>query len=133
MNSLILATAARVVMAMLLIFSLYLLLRGHNEPGGGFVGGLVASSAVLLHGIANGVSATRRLIRVDPRTIAVIGIAVAAAAGFAGALVGAPFLTGIWMFPAGVPIGSPLLFDIGVYLVVFGAVTSLVLALEEET
>ena len=133
MNSLILTTAARVVIAMMMVFSLYLLLRGHNEPGGGFVGGLVASSAILLHGIANGVSATRRLVRVDPRTIAMIGIAVAAAAGVAGVLAGAPFLTGIWIFPAGIPIGSPLLFDIGVYLVVFGAVTSLVLALEEET
>jgi multicomponent Na+:H+ antiporter subunit B len=132
MNSIILTTAARLVTALMLLFSVYLLLRGHNEPGGGFVGGLVAASALFLQAITNGVTATRRALRVEPRVIAVVGVAVAIVAGLAGAVVDAPFLTGVWAFPAGIPLGSPLLFDVGVYLVVVGAVTTLVFALEED-
>ena len=132
MNSLILSTAARAVIALMVLFSLYLLMRGHNNPGGGFVGGLVAASALLLHAIANGVPAARRLLRVDPRAVAMIGVAVAILAGLVAAFLGAPFLTGVWIFPAGVPVGTPLLFDVGVYLVVVGAVSALVFALEED-
>jgi multicomponent Na+:H+ antiporter subunit B len=132
MNSLILSTAARMVIALMVLFSVYLLMRGHNEPGGGFVGGLVAASALLLHAIANGVAATRRMLRVDPRAIAMIGIAVAIAAGLVAAFLGSPFLTGVWAFPAGIPLGTPLLFDVGVYLVVVGGVSTLVFALEED-
>jgi len=132
MNSIILTTAARLVTALMLLFSIYLLLRGHNEPGGGFVGGLVAASALFLHAIANGVAATRRAIFVEPRAIAVFGIAVAIFAGLAAAVLDAPFLSGVWAFPAGIPLGTPLLFDVGVYLVVVGAVTTLVFALEED-
>ncbi len=132
MNSLILSTVARAVIALMVLFSLYLLMRGHNQPGGGFVGGLVAASALLLHAIANGVPATRRMLRVDPRAVAMIGIAVAIAAGLVAAFTDAPFLTGVWAFPGGIPLGTPLLFDVGVYLVVVGAVTTLVFALEED-
>jgi multicomponent Na+:H+ antiporter subunit B len=132
MNSIILTTAARLVAALMLLFSVYLLLRGHNEPGGGFVGGLVAASALFLQAITNGVTATRRALRVEPRVIAVVGVAVAIVAGLAAAVVDAPFLTGVWAFPTGIPLGSPLLFDVGVYLVVVGAVTTLVFALEED-
>lgn len=132
MNSLILSTVAKMVIALMVLFSLYLLMRGHNQPGGGFVGGLVAACALLLHAIANGVPATRRMLRIDPRAIAMIGIAVAIVAGLIAALVGAPFLTGVWAFPAGIPLGTPLLFDVGVYLVVVGAVSALVFALEED-
>jgi multicomponent Na+:H+ antiporter subunit B len=132
MNSIILTTAARLVTAMMLLFSIYLLLRGHNEPGGGFVGGLVAASALFVHAIANGVAVTRRALRVDPRAIAVVGVAVAIVAGLVAAAFGRPFLTGAWIFPAGLPLGTPLLFDVGVYLVVVGAVSTLVFALEED-
>jgi len=132
MNSTILTTAARIVTGLMLLFSVYLLLRGHNEPGGGFVGGLVAASALFLHAIANGVAATRRALRVDPRAIATVGVAVAITAGLVAAAMGRQFLSGAWIFPAGLPLGTPLLFDIGVYLVVLGAVSTLVFALEED-
>lgn len=132
MNSIILATAARFVVGLMLVFSVYLLLRGHNAPGGGFVGGLVAAAALFLHAIANGVAATRRWMRVEPRFLAVLGIAIAIGAGLPAAAVDAPFLTGVWAFPGGLPLGTPLLFDVGVYLVVLGAVTTLVFALEED-
>ncbi len=132
MNSIILTVVARGVIVLMALFSIYLLLRGHNNPGGGFVGGLVAASAVLLHAIANGVPAARRLLRVDPRTIALAGIAIALLAGVMAMITDAPFLTGVWAFLGGLPFGTPLLFDIGVYATVLGAVTTLLLALEEE-
>jgi multisubunit Na+/H+ antiporter MnhB subunit len=72
------------------------------------------------------------MLRVDPRAVAMIGIGVAIVAGLIAAFLGSPFLTGIWAFPAGIPLGTPLLFDVGVYLVVAGAVTTLVFALEED-
>lgn len=133
MKSLILITATRAVTVLMLAFSLYLLIRGHNQPGGGFVGGLVAAAAILLHAIANGAEVTRRRLRIDLRNLCAVGIAVAIAAGLLGAPTGQPFLTGVWIFPGGLPLGSPLLFDVGVYCVVVGAVATLFLALEEET
>ena len=68
MNSLLLRTAARFLVTLLLLFSIFLLLRGHNEPGGGFVGGLVAAGAFALYGLASNVVEARRALRVDTRT-----------------------------------------------------------------
>lgn len=130
MNSLILSAITRLVGLLMLAFSVYLLLRGHNEPGGGFVGGLVAASAVALVAMANGAAAARRALVVEPRLLVVGGLGVATAAGLFAALADEPFLTGLWQFPAGLPLGTPLLFDVGVYLTVFGAVAMLILALE---
>ena len=132
MNSLILATAARLLTPLMLVFSLYLMLRGHNNPGGGFAGGLVAASALMLHTIANGVAAGRRLLRFDPRIITIIGVAVSIVAGLLGLTQAAPFLTGVWLLDKPLAIGSPILFDIGVYLAVLGGIAAILLALEEE-
>ena len=69
MTSSILRTATRFLMPLLLLFALFLLLRGHNEPGGGFVGGLVVAAAFVLYAIAYGVAAGRRALLVDPSTL----------------------------------------------------------------
>jgi multicomponent Na+:H+ antiporter subunit B len=130
MNSLILTAVSRLVGGLMLAFSIYLLLRGHNEPGGGFVGGLVAASAVALIAMANGAASARRALLVEPRVLIVTGLAVAVAAGLLAAFAAKPFLTGLWQVVAGLPLGTPLLFDIGVYFTVFGAVAMLILALE---
>jgi len=76
--SLILSTATRLLLPLLLMFSIFLLLRGHNEPGGGFVGGLVAAAAFALHAIAYSVAATRRLLIIDPRALIGTGLLIAA-------------------------------------------------------
>jgi multicomponent Na+:H+ antiporter subunit B len=137
MNSLILRTSARLVLTLLLIFSIFLLLRGHNDPGGGFVGGLVAAAAFALYGVADGTAATRRALYLDPRTIIAIGLLIAAGTGAAALFVGDPFLTAGWGdldFP-GLPsltLGTPLLFDAGVFLVVLGVTQTIILALAEE-
>ena len=138
MNSLILNVATRVLVALMLLFSVYMLLRGHNEPGGGFIGGLIAAIGFALYAIAHGTAAARRALRLEPRVIAMAGLGLALLAGLGAALAAEPLFTGQWRFfgaedgDKGLPISTVLLFDIGVYLVVVGAVLTLVLALEEE-
>ena len=139
MDSIILRAATRLLTGLILMFSVYLLLRGHNLPGGGFVGGLFAGIAFSLYGIAFGTEAMRDALKLDPRAIALLGVVAALIAGLMPVATGEPFLTGLWLFlgatpedPKGIPIGTALLFDIGVYLVVAGAVAAMMLALEEE-
>jgi multicomponent Na+:H+ antiporter subunit B len=137
MNSLILSTTARILLPLFIAFSLFLLLRGHNLPGGGFAGGLVASAGLGLRVISSGVADARVTLHVNPRTLAAVGLLVAIAAGLVSLVDGAPFLTGYW-FDIDLPllgethIGTPLLFDVGVYLVVIGAVLTILFTLAEE-
>ena len=76
MTSSILQTAARLLMPLLLLFAVFLLLRGHNEPGGGFVGGLVVAAAFVLYSLAFGVEAARRAVLVRPSTLLGVGLLV---------------------------------------------------------
>jgi len=135
MRSIILSTVIRLLLPLLLIFSVFLLLRGHNEPGGGFVGGLVASAAIVLYALAEGVEKARRLLKIEPRLLIGGGILVALVSGTLPLLFGKPFLTGLWL-PWILPVlghaGTPLLFDLGVYLLVAGMVLMIVLSLMEE-
>lgn len=132
MNSIILRTATRVLVSLMLLFSVFVMMRGHNEPGGGFVGGLIASTGLALFTVAYGPSTVRQAIRIDPRYIAMVGLGTALVAGLIGSIWGQAFLKGIWIEVAGVALGTPVLFDLGVYLVVIGAVMTLILAMEEE-
>lgn len=135
MNSVILVTVSRLLTGLLLVFSVFLLLRGHNLPGGGFAGGLVAASAFVLHALANGFPSARRLLGVAPRLLIGFGLAVAILGGVAGMLAGRPFLTGLWdktPLPVIGKLGTPLLFDAGVYFTVFGVVCLIVFSLGGE-
>ena len=137
MNSPILRTVSRLLVGLMLTFSLFLLWRGHNEPGGGFIGGLFAAAALIVHGLADGPGAMRRVLRFDPRQIAMLGLLVGIASGLLALLADRPFLSGLWLFVGatetakGLALGTPLLFDVGVYLVVVGGVAGMVVALEE--
>jgi multicomponent Na+:H+ antiporter subunit B len=134
-NSLILRTASRYLMVALLVVSVFILLRGHNEPGGGFIGGLLSAAGITIYGLAHGARAARRLVRFDPRTFLSVGLLCALAAAVAGPLAGRPFLTGLWA-PTPVPgigkVSTVLLFDLGVHLVVLGAVFLVLATLAEE-
>ena len=138
MNSIILRAGTRYLSGILLLFSLYMLIRGHNEPGGGFIGGLIGSTAFVLYAIACGVSEARAALRIMPQNIAMTGLGIALLAGIAAALFGDALFTGQWLFinptetSKGLPLSTVLVFDIGVYLVVFGSILSLVFAMEEE-
>lgn len=129
MNSLILRTSARLLLPALLLFSLIVLLRGHNAPGGGFIGGLIAASGFALHALANGRETALATLRVEPIALLGAGLLLAVLSGVAGMVAGEPFLTHQWaILDLGLttlPLGTALPFDVGVYLVVLGAVTTI--------
>ena len=131
-SSPIFRTAARLLMPLLLLFSLFLLLRGHNQPGGGFVGGLVAAAAFALYGIAFGVRRARQALRVKPLTLLGVGLLVALASGLPAVFRGQPFLTALWAHDP-MTLGTPALFDAGVFLVVTGVVLMMIFNLAEES
>ena len=135
MSSVILRTATRFLMPLLLLFALFLLLRGHNEPGGGFVGGLVVSAAFVLHSTAYGVAASRRALLVETSALLGIGLLVALGSALLAVLTGRPFMTALWgtIGPkeSGIAVGTPLVFDIGVFLAVIGVVLTIVFSLVE--
>ncbi len=132
MNTLILRETTRVLFTLILVFSVSTLLRGHNAPGGGFVGGLIASIACSLYVFVADAQDVRRLIRRDPLKTAAAGLGVAVLSGVIGILAdGSPFLSGQWAEIGGIKLGTPLLFDFGVYLVVVGAVLTFVLEIKE--
>ncbi len=117
--------------ALLALVSLMLLWRGHNLPGGGFIGGLVAACAAVLLALAFGTTRARAVLPLPPVAVLAIGLGIATFAGMIGLIHGEPFLTGNWIFPAGLPLGTPLLFDVGVFLTVLGAVLHMLLRLLE--
>lgn len=136
MNTVIFRTIAPILAAIMVVFSVFVLLRGHNEPGGGFIGGLIAASAVALYGIAAGVEEVRGALKVDPLSIAGFGVFVAGLSGLASLGYQVPFLTGLWTYfnfaGTKVSLSTPMIFDIGVYLVVLGTISAIALALEED-
>ena len=135
MFSVILSTASRYLLPLMLIFSFFLLLRGHNEPGGGFVGGLVAAAAYALYLIANGVEEAKKLLKAEPIKLIAIGLLLAIISAFISVINGQDFMTGVWAkneFPVIGKVGTPLLFDLGVYFLVLGIVTKIIFSLAEE-
>jgi multicomponent Na+:H+ antiporter subunit A len=135
-DSLVLRTLARIAVPLLLLLAGFLLLRGHNAPGGGFIAGLVASSAIVLSVFARGTASMRRLLPVAPEGLLLIGLVVALASGLLATLASAPLLTGLWVsidLPAGLgplKLGTPLLFDVGVFLLVLGFAVSIIVTKE---
>lgn len=137
MKTIILRTASNYMLPLLLVFSVFILLRGHYLPGGGFVGGLIASIAFVLHAFANGLGDTRQLFRFHPGFLMPAGLTVAFLSGIAPILAsGKPFLTGLWYsepLPVVGNLGSALFFDIGVYLVVLGVTLTIIFSISEST
>lgn len=131
----ILPTAARLVIPIQIVFSIYLLLRGHNLPGGGFIGGLVFASALVLRAMVD----PSRAPKFDLIALSGIGLLVALGSAVMPWFSGRPFFTGLWGGEIWVPaigklkLGTPLLFDIGVFLVVTGVAAKLLLVLLFQT
>ncbi|MGV3651787.1 MAG: MnhB domain-containing protein [Devosia sp.] len=136
MNTLIFRTIGPFLVAIMLVFSVFVTLRGHNEQGGGFIGGLIAASAIAIYGMSSGVATVRRALRVNPIAIAGAGAALSGLAGFASLAFEAPFMTGLWAIAEiggyEINVSSPMVFDIGVYLVVLGTISAVALALEDD-
>ena len=132
----ILRASSRFFFVLLLIVSVYILMRGHDQPGGGFVGGLVAALAFAMVALAHGTERARRTLRIHPVALVGVGIAAALASGVPALLIGDPFLTHLWFTPTIGPISvkasTTMLFDLGVYLVVHGGVIGFMLGLQRE-
>lgn len=125
MSSLILTTVTRLVFFIILLFSIYLLLRGHNSPGGGFIAGVMTALGILLQLIAADLHYVRRVFWVEPRLLAAIGLLTSFTTGLVPLAFGYPFLTstfGHFHVPilGDVEIATAMFFDFGVYFVVVG-------------
>jgi multicomponent Na+:H+ antiporter subunit B len=132
MISLILSTASKLLLPVLLVFSFFVLMRGHYEPGGGFVGGLVAASAFALYAISTGVKEAKRLFP-HSKLFIVLGLTASLISGLMSVFRGHVAFTGLWTdfsLPIIGKLSTPLLFDIGVYFVVIGVATSIVFTLK---
>jgi multisubunit Na+/H+ antiporter MnhB subunit len=105
--------------------SLWILFRGHNEPGGGFIGGLVVVAASSLLAILRDPATARRYQPLSPLALALTGIGLALLGGLIGAVWGPGFLRHVWWGS----LSSVMLFDLGVFLVVWGTLTGFIYAL----
>ena len=134
MGSLILRKAARYLFPVIMLFSIYLLLRGHNEPGGGFVGGLAAASGFILNQLAFDLQSTKKLMNVESLTLIGVGLLTAMVSSVLTMLDGQPYFSSHWTTIHITPgwhleIGTPLVFDVGVYLVVLGVTLAILLSI----
>jgi multicomponent Na+:H+ antiporter subunit B len=131
--SLILSSAAKLLFPLLLLFSIFLLLRGHHLPGGGFVGGIVAACAFLLYAMAEGTAHARKKLWLEPRVILSLGLLCAFLSSALAIFFGMDYFQALWSKPLPFlgKIGTPLFFDVGVYLVIFGASLLILFNLEE--
>ncbi|GAA4427594.1 Na+/H+ antiporter subunit B [Pontibacter saemangeumensis] len=180
MRTIIFSTAIRLLTPVFLLFSVYILIRGHNHPGGGFIGGLIGAIAFVFHVLAHGANATSRVffsltfyfyprqaghsrtryamqilnanirnrknsnqphqwnfvfLHVRPVYLMGLGLLLAVTSGTFSLVLQKPFMTGIWIeheIPIIGALGTPLLFDIGVYLLVMGMVLKLVFSMSKE-
>ncbi|MEN0060460.1 MAG: hydrogen gas-evolving membrane-bound hydrogenase subunit E, partial [Bdellovibrio sp.] len=120
-SSPLLDKASRVLIPLLLTLSLYILWRGHNKPGGGFVGGLILAITTALHFFVYGRTLTLRRLKLSPSAWAALGLVVALISGSIGPLVSQePFFSAQWLEVTTTALGTPLLFDVGIYFLVFG-------------
>ena len=139
LDSYIFRTVVRLLFFFINILAIHLLLRGHNLPGGGFIAGLATAISLVLLSMGIGLREMHRVLSVDPVRIACTGLLIAFLTALAPMIFGYSFLRHFhWHFPQ-VPffgelhLGTPLLFDIGVYLVVVGITTKIIFILSKST
>ena len=136
-DSILLQTVARLTFYLMMILSFFLYWRGHNDPGGGFVAGLLASGAIILQMLAFGIEQVKKLLPFNPILVLASGLAIALATGLAAMLFQFPFMTSA-LFVRDLPllgsfeISSAAVFDLGVYLTVVGATIGIIFAIGED-
>lgn len=134
LDSTILRTATNYLLPLIIMFSIFVLLRGHYLSGGGFVGGLIASIAFVLHSYAYSPKETLALFRFSPLRLIPTGLSLSILSALLPILLGLPIMTGVWFAEDVVVIGSvgsALFFDIGVYFVVIGVVLTILFTIAE--
>lgn len=131
-NNLVLRSTASLIIFILFGFAIYLLMAGHNSPGGGFVGGLATTAAILLMYMAYGEKAVKKILPINYIVLIPIGLLFALGTGFGALIFSNDFLTHEMLslhmpFFGEVELGSAMLFDIGVYLTVVGTTMTIIL------
>jgi len=122
----LLQTVTRLLLPMTLMFGIYILLRGHNAPGGGFIAGLIIASALMTQYLAQGIDSSERALKVPTHGAIALGLFLALATGLGSIVLGYPFLTSAFTHlhlpvVGDVEVASAMLFDLGVFFVVMGA------------
>ncbi len=125
-HPLLLRSLTQVLLPMTLVVGLYILLRGHNAPGGGFIAGLIVASALVAQYLAHGINTTANRMKVSMHASMALGLLLAAATGIGAILIGYPYLTSTfghlhWPIVGSFELASAMAFDLGVFLVVVGA------------
>ncbi|HLS23957.1 MAG TPA: Na(+)/H(+) antiporter subunit B [Pseudogracilibacillus sp.] len=136
-NNLILKSTSSLIVFILLGFAIYLLLAGHNSPGGGFIGGLTTTAAFLLMYMAFGEETVRKIIPINFLLFIPIGLLLATLTGLGALLFNVPFLThtfGTFTIPlfGEVDLSTAMLFDLGVYFTVFGTTMTIILTINSD-
>jgi multicomponent Na+:H+ antiporter subunit B len=136
-NELMIHTTTHVVTFIIVAFSVYLFFAGHNKPGGGFIGGLMTASALLLMEIGFDRKVIRRVLPIDFTTMLALGLLFALGTGVVGMLFGFPFLTQFFDYFQLPLLGeteltTALPFDLGVFLVVVGIALTIILTIAED-
>lgn len=125
-HPMILQTFSRLLLPLMILVAVFIFLRGHNLPGGGFIAGLIAAVALIVFYLANGITWTQQRLSVDMHTVIGLGLLIATLTGVAAIVVGYPFLTSAftylyWPVVGKFEVASAIAFDLGVFLVVVGA------------
>ncbi|KGA97126.1 cation:proton antiporter [Alkalihalobacillus alcalophilus ATCC 27647 = CGMCC 1.3604] len=136
-NDVLLQTITRVVVIIILIFSVYLFLAGHNSPGGGFIGGLMTASALLLMYLVFDIKSIKKTLKINFEAVIGIGLIITIVTGFIGVFNGDAYLTQYFEYFQLPILGeteltTALPFDLGIYLVVVSIALTIILAIAED-
>lgn len=137
MNSVILQIASKYVRWLMVIFSVIILLRGHNYPGGGFIGGLLAGLSIAYKGFAFSPEMVKEQIRIKPEGYIGLGLFFVFVSIWPGVFLKTALMEGVWFtipfpFTQGIKLGSPFLFDVGVFFIVIGVTLMFLFSLTRE-
>ena len=138
-DSFIFVSISKALVFLVNVFAIYLLFRGHNLPGGGFIAGVCSAVSLILLGFAIGLPRLSELLKFEPLSVSAVGLIIAIAPAVFPLFLGKPFFYQFHMKYEEVPFigtfyfGSPLIFDIGVYLVVVSVVAKAIFLIGEST
>lgn len=128
-RALILDVFVRGLYPLMLAASVWILLRGHNEPGGGFIGAMVAVAATAMLAVARGAQAAQQAMPFGPLRLAAAGVLLSLVSGLPAWVLGEPYMTHLWtVLPLGLTelkVSTVLAFDVGVFAAVWGALGGL--------
>ena len=137
MNSIILQLAAKYLRWLFIIFAILALIRGHNDPGGGFIGGLLAGLAIVYRGLAYDTFQVKERLQNIPEWFIAGGLFIILLSFAPSLILGKTIMTGVWLkiplpLVGELKLGSPFLFDIGVFFAVIGVTVMFVFSLTQK-